>query len=325
MAEICVQGVRDCDVYVALIRSNHGSGVLLRLEERTQASFFELELFEAALQKPAYVFMLDGGEPLEQLAGLLDLLRPALPGFDGRARSEAEIFDRVRAILDATSHPRRRPALLRKRASARQISNSLTGARFHRYDPTASAPQLRFLGGAYDPSLPRPNLDLTRDAIRLASGQVQPQRSADPAVDRAPGTDGVANRGVAAPRGRRPLGAGLGRMEQRGSLVRAARSSPHGVPGRPRFPRAAAPPDLQREESPHGAMSSEYYSIAKLVSRPDLKSDVLAASRAHIDAAFLTGENSGKACAARQRQGRPRRQGRRDCGLTTGRSVAVGC
>jgi tetratricopeptide (TPR) repeat protein len=295
MAEICVQGVRDCDVYVALVRSNHGSGIQLRPEQRTQASFFELELFEAALlQKPAYVFVLDGGEPSDRLAGLLDLLKPALPGYDKRARTEADIYDQVLRIVEAADHPRRPPAFLRKRASARQISNALTGARFNVYDPRSAAPQLRFLGGIHDPSLPRPDLDLARDAIQRASERTNHNDRLTLfwiAIRELMGWPIEAS----PPREVADLwGEALGGWNSAGAW--------YGLHGHPHMGCLAALGSLTQlrlltskaADIPHGGMSSEYYSIAKLVSRPALKAEVLTASRAHIDAAFLTGETSAK-------------------------------
>jgi hypothetical protein len=294
-AEICVQGVRDCDVYVALVRSNHGSGVELRSKEPTQASFFELELFEAALlQKSAYVFVLNGGEPSERLAGLLNLLAPALPGFDRTPRTEDEIYDQIRAILDDTDRPRRQPALRRSRASGHRMSDLLTGARFDTYDPRSSAPKLRFLGGAHDPSLPRPNLDLARDAIRQASSRsnhsdrltlfwIAIRELMGWPIESSPPADVVDLWGQA-----------LGGWNSAGAW--------YGLHGHPFMGCLAALGSLTElrlraskpEDIPHGALSSEYYSIAKLLSRPDLKAEVLAASRAHIDVACLTGETAAK-------------------------------
>ena len=295
MAEICVQGVRDSDVYVALVRTNHGSGVEFRPKERTQASFFELELFEAALlRKPAYIFVLKGAEPSPRLAGLLGLLEPALPGFDRTPRTEEEIYDRVLALVEIADQPLRRVKLQQQRASGRQMSNTLTGARFNHYDPRSSAPKLRFLGGAVDPSLPRPNLDLARDAIQRASGKSNHQdrltllwiairELMGSPIESSP-PDDVVDLWAQALGGWNSAGAWyglhghphMGCLAALGSLteLRLMRSKP--------------------DDIPHGAMSSEYYSIAKLVSRPGLKTRILAASRAHIDAAFLTGETSGK-------------------------------
>jgi len=295
MAEVCVQGVRDSDVYVALVRSNHGSGVELLPDERTQASFFELELFEAAmLQKPAYVFVLDGGEPSERLAGLLNLLAPAIPGFDRTPRSEDEIFNRVHALLERTQQPSRIARLQRKRTSAHRISNALTAARFNRYDPSSAAPSLRFLGGATDPSLPSPNLDLARDAIRRAR-------------ERSNHNDKLTLLWIAI---RELMGAPIeaGIPRDIAGLWSEALSGWNsagawfGLHGHPHMGCLAALGSLTElrlrshapDDIPHGAMSSEYYSIAKLVSRPGLKTEVLAASRRHIDVACLAGETSAK-------------------------------
>ena len=294
-AEICVQGVRECEIYVAVVRSNHGSGIELRPKEQTQASFFELELFEAALlQKPTYIFVLDGHDPSERLTGLLNLLKPAFPGFDPTARTQQQIYDEVRALADATEQSRQRVVLRQKRASLRLMSEALTEARLNSYDPTTSAPNLRFLGGGQDPSLATPNLDLVRDAMSRAANRPNHQERLT--------LIWIAIRELmGAPLETAPAGEivdlwtqALGEWNSAGAW--------YGLHGHPLMGCLAALGSLsaiklrasQPNEIPQGAMSSEYYSIAKLVGRGDLKAEVLRTSRAHIDAAFLSGESAGK-------------------------------
>jgi hypothetical protein len=294
MAHVCVQAVRDSDVYVAVVRSNHGSGVTIDGAEPTMASFFELELFEAALlRKPTYIFILEGQKPSPRLAGLLQLLKPALPKYDQRPRTEQEIYDRVKEILDWTD-PGGTKKLHRARASGPKMSNILTSARFASYNPFKAAPSLRFLSGVRDLSLPPPRLDLVRDVLgkveargdhadKLTLLWIAIRELMGAPLDRALSRD-VAECWVQALSGWNSAGAwyGLHGHPSMGCLASLGSLSEL------RFSRSEA------EDVPHGPLSSEYYSIAKLVSRRPLKARMLEISRAHIDAAFCTGETSGK-------------------------------
>lgn len=294
-AEICVHGVRDSDVYVAVVRSRHGSGVDLEPDERAQVSYFELELFEAALlQRPAYVFVLEGGALSNRLAGLLNLLGPALPGFDPTPQSEDAIFDRVRTILDRSMHARHRGPLSRRRASGRIMSDLLTVTRFERYDPASAPPGLRFLGGGGDPSIAKTNLDLVRDALDKAAAKPNHHDRLTLlwiALRELMGSpiDDPASR-EALPYWERALG---------DWNTSGAWYGLHGHPLMGCLASLGSLADLKArtsgiEDVPHGAMSSEYYSISKLVGRRDLRRAMLDISRAHIDAAFQTGETAGK-------------------------------
>ncbi len=290
MANICVQGVRDSDVYVAVVRSNHGSGVAINGAERTMASFFELELFEAALlQMPVYVFVLDGLQPSARLAGLLELLKPAIPNYDSRPRTEQDIYDRVRAILDLAS-ARGLTKLNHARASSGLMSNQLTGSRFASYDPVTSPPSLRFLGDTRDVSLPPPRLDLVRDVLGKAEADanhgdkltllwIAIRELMGAPIDSSLPAD-IAECWVQALNGWNSAGAwyGLHGHPLMGCLASLGSLSAL------QFSRS------QAEDAPHGPLSSEYYSIAKLVTRRALKAQMLEISRSHIDVALRKGE-----------------------------------
>lgn len=294
-AMICVHGVRDSDIYIAVARSRHGSGVGLAADEIAQVSYFELELFEAALlQKPSFVFILDGGELSPRLAALLNLLEPALPGLDRTPRSEEDIFGRVLAILNQAQRTGGAKSFGAQAASGQRMSDVLTGLRFRRYDPLNAAPPLRFLGGVGDPSATRPNLDLVRDALgrteqlashhdrltllwialrELMGAPIEDPRSVEawPLWDQALG--GWNTAGAWYGLHGHPL---MGCLASLGSLA-----------------------DLEIRRSgaadvPHGALSSEYYSIARLLGGRDLRLRILETARGHIDAACSSGETAAK-------------------------------
>jgi hypothetical protein len=149
-ALFCVKGVRHCDAYVAVIIDKHGSGVEIGPGKTTQASFLELELFEAAVsRRPAFIYVLKGHEPTGRMAALLDLLEPALPGLVREPLDEDEILRRIEGILDDIRHPWL--SRLRRFAAIGSTAHDRLGASRHQpYRPATSLPALQFLGEPYD-------------------------------------------------------------------------------------------------------------------------------------------------------------------------------
>ncbi|WP_332641160.1 DUF4062 domain-containing protein [Brevundimonas sp.] len=293
-ALFCVEGVRQSDIYVAVVRHRHGSGVEVSSTERVQTSYFELELFEAALlRKPAYVFLLKGAEPDERIAALLHLLKPAIPGICWTPLDEDEIFARVAGLLETQARPKLHPVLSRAEASDRRMSNQLTGQRHRLYDPRKEMPSVRFMGGLRDKAMPRPDHDVVERILNRVDSEQSYQvrlvllwtvmRELMGAAPDLPNTQ------TFLPLWDRALGSwnssgawyGLHGHPVMGCL--GALSSLAGVRDK-----------LGNAGRPHGALSSEYYSIAKHVSSRALRAAVLTMSHRHIDAAFDDGETSGK-------------------------------
>jgi hypothetical protein len=168
-ALFCVNGVRESDTYVAVITHRHGSGVHFSTTQQAQASYFELELYEAAvLRKPSYVFLLKGFEPEKRLASLLDLLAPALPGFCREPLEEDEILTRVERLLIQQS----RSAWVRKlsqAAAGAPVINRFTASRYRQYDPRSEQPTLRFLDGMMDPYANAPDIGTVKDLLERAA------------------------------------------------------------------------------------------------------------------------------------------------------------
>lgn len=165
-ALFCVEGVRQADTYVAVVRSRYGSGIDLAAHERTQASFFELELFEAALlQKPALIFILKGAELSDRLEGLLRLLAPAFPGLVWISLDEDEIYRRVSRLVEVLDHPWRRLRLNPVAPSVRRVSDQLTSHRHQLYDPLGELPPFQFLDGRIDQSATAPSEAVVEDLL----------------------------------------------------------------------------------------------------------------------------------------------------------------
>ncbi len=293
-ALFCVEGVRQSDAYCAVVRHRHGSGVEVSPTERVQTSYFELELFEAALlRKPAYVFLLRGAEPDERITSLLHLLAPALPGLRWSPLSEDEIFARVSEMLESQLRPRLAARLAHAAGSYRLMSNQLTGTRHRQYDVRTEAPAIQFMGGWRDEAMAPPERDVVERVLDRAESEQGYQAKLVllwTAIRELMGgaLDGPASHELL-PMWERALGSwnsagawyGLHGHPLMGCL--ASLSSLVSVSDR-----------LGRGGRPHGAFSSEYYSIAKNVGSSRLKAAVLAMSLRHIDASFEEGETSGK-------------------------------
>ncbi|MDO9223613.1 MAG: hypothetical protein Q7U20_07865 [Caulobacter sp.] len=293
-AMFCVDGVRDSDVYVAVARSRHGTGVELAPNEQVQASYFELELFEAALlRKPAYVFLLKGAEPAPRLAALLRLLAPALPGICWTPMDEDAVFNRVEDILERQSRSKVARQWGGVVASGRRMADQLTGRRYRPYDPLTQAPDIQFLAGLADPAATRPTPELLDHILAKARGELNHH-------DRLTLLWIAMRELMGAP----PFDTGSTAFVPYWEETLSAWNSAgawYGLHGHPLMGCLAALGSLTRirairgsmADAPHGAMASEYYSIAKTLGQPWLKARILKTSRQHIDAAFLTSQSSG--------------------------------
>ena len=282
-ALFCVKGVRHCEAYVAVIIDKHGSGIEVGPGKKTQASFLELELFEAAVsRKPAFIYILKGHEPTGRMAALLDLLGPALPGLVREPLEEDEILRRIERILGDISHPWL--SRLRRFTAIGTTAHDRLGASRHRpYRPATGLPDLQFLGDPYDPTLSPPALELVEDlltradtledhqsrlamiwlALRELMGERADTRSAHELlhcwdVALAKWSSTAAWYGL---HGFCLMGC-LGAISSRSRIIQNYRRPP---------------------PAPHGAFASEYYSIAKKVGDPQLRAAFFDLALNHLD------------------------------------------
>lgn len=155
--EFCLEGVRRAECFVAIITKRHGTPITVEDVGEVPTSFFEAELFEAALLgKPSFIFLLDGYEPEGKLANLLKLLEPAFPYMDLTPHSEDEILKRVERLVNHFHRPR----WLRRILSPPRL-NMMVDTQFslrHRpYNPKSFPPPLRFLENQLDPIITKPD------------------------------------------------------------------------------------------------------------------------------------------------------------------------
>ena len=156
--QLCLDGVREAECFVAVITNRHGSMVPVDTVGEIPTSFFEAELFEAALLgKPSFVLVLKGYTPEPRLEGLLDLLQPAFPGLNRIPVSEDDVFRLIEKLVRHYERPRwLRPIMMPP--ALRGLVRTLARRRHRPYDVRSEIPTLRFLSGLYrDPAIPSPD------------------------------------------------------------------------------------------------------------------------------------------------------------------------
>jgi tetratricopeptide (TPR) repeat protein len=155
--QLCLDGVREAECFVAVITNRHGSEVLVDGVGHVPTTDLEAELLEAAvLGKPAFVFVLEGHEPEPRLDSLLKLLAPFFPNINRRPVSEGEIVGQVESLVRHYDRPKwLRPLLMPPKL--RQTVRALAALRHRPYNVHAGMPSLRFLKQPHDPNLPPPD------------------------------------------------------------------------------------------------------------------------------------------------------------------------
>jgi tetratricopeptide (TPR) repeat protein len=261
--ELCLDGVRKASCVVVVLTERHGSQITTG-----PASFFEAEIFEAALlRKPTHIFILEGYEPGEKLANLLKILAPAFPNYHPRALNQTQIVERIERLVEFYQGPAWRRAMARA-PNLFGLVDALRGLRHKPYEPGVAPPAIRFLGGEVDRTAPPPveaeivglldeaaripehhkRLTLIWIALRALMGaplDTDAGRDLAPLWDRALGawSQNGAWYGL---HGHMPLGC-LAAIASKAELHRSLRG---GV--------------IDGAAYPHGAFASEYYSIAKI-------------------------------------------------------------
>jgi tetratricopeptide (TPR) repeat protein len=270
---LCLEGVRQAECFVAVMTSRHGSRISVEGAGEVPTSFFEAELFEAALLgKPSFIFLLDGYEPEGRLAGLLKVLEPSFPNMDLTPRSEDEILRRLDRLAEHYQRPRWLRRLLVPPRLERLVDTQVS-LRHRPYDPISSPPPLRFLETLSDPAVGRPDLGKVEALLDRASAEPAHQlrltlvwfairalmgapfddptcRDAVPLWDRAFRT-WISNGAWYGLHSHFPMSC----LAALGSLTDLRMSSI--ITG------------AQRSGLPHGSLASEYYSIAKLAGHAD--------------------------------------------------------
>lgn len=286
-AQLCLDGVRGAECFVAVLSHRHGWPVTIDGAGTVPSSFFEAELFEAALlQKPAFVFLLEGFEPDDRLTNLLKLLGPFFPDMDLMPVSEDKILRRIARLLARYQRPKwTRPDFARPRVGA--MASTLLRLRHRPYDVRKGLPPLRFVGRGGDDSLPVPDPAVVAAVIERARAAPKNQTRlmllwfAVRALMRTPYADPAFASLL-------PLwsdafgawasaGAWYGMHAHIGLGCIAALGSASEV----RLLQGGGPEPWRN--LPHGPLASEYYSLARLAGKPP---GILDLALEHIEAAI---------------------------------------
>jgi tetratricopeptide (TPR) repeat protein len=131
IADYLIRKVREAKVFICILGgSRHGDPI--RFDERdSSVSFLEIELFQAALlRKPIHLFVLEGFSPEPGLAGILEVLRFALPNSSIHERlSELDLEERVSRILQTSPKLERQPLFPLGHSVIRKLVQTLYFAR----------------------------------------------------------------------------------------------------------------------------------------------------------------------------------------------------
>lgn len=108
VADELISRIRQAKAFVCILGgSQHGSPIKVQ-GQSSRASFFEVELFQAALlNKNIHIFVRDEFAPEPRLQRLLDILPAAFPEWRNiRRQSEREILSSLERVVDRTMNPR---------------------------------------------------------------------------------------------------------------------------------------------------------------------------------------------------------------------------
>lgn len=157
-ADELITRVRQADTFICILAgSSHGSPIRVG-GNLSSASFFEIELFQAALlRKKVHVFVRKDFTPEPRLDALLRIFKDAFPEWRNLAPlSQEEIFAGVMRVADETvsGHPAR--PWLALRAPINRLVQALYAARAR----NRTNPSLLFLHGDTDPTLDKPRVEL---------------------------------------------------------------------------------------------------------------------------------------------------------------------
>jgi hypothetical protein len=174
-AMFCVEGVRSCDCFVAILSHRAGSDIPVDVDGGTTAevptSFFELELMAAALfGKPSFIYLHSGFKPSTKLAQFLDIMRPIFPDMALEYRTETQILRAVEKLVNRVERPWR-PHLPMSIPRKRLFVDTLYRLRHRPYDVRREPPPIRFLDGHRDESVDEDRARAVPRLLELARSQ----------------------------------------------------------------------------------------------------------------------------------------------------------
>jgi tetratricopeptide (TPR) repeat protein len=156
--------VREANTFICILGgSSHGSPIKVD-GIPSSASFFEIELYQAALlQKKIHVFVRSDFTPEPRLGALLHILRDTFCEWRNiKRQTDSEILAGVKRVVDGTlGHPARR-SWLALRAPIDRFVQALYAARAR----NRPAPSIFFLSGDTDPTRGKPRVEIIRPLVQ---------------------------------------------------------------------------------------------------------------------------------------------------------------
>lgn len=164
VADELIGRIRQAKAFVCILGSSeHGSPISVR-SRPSRVSFFEVELFQAALlNKDIYLFVRDDFTPEPRLQRLLDILPAAFPEWRNVARqSEHQIISGLEQVVDRTLKPRMHWHWPNLRHPVRRLAQALYAARAR----NRASPSILFLDGAVEEEGEKPRLEVLEILFR---------------------------------------------------------------------------------------------------------------------------------------------------------------
>lgn len=179
IVDTLIERVRQAHMFICIFAGSrterdHGSPVPLG-DRQSHVSYFEVELYQAALQgKPIHLFLAEGYAPGPRMQALIKALRWAMPEALPGPMSQAEILKAIERLL---VHPPRVPRRFPRRPSRLQwLVGKLDDDRSSSWRQNGDYPDVLFLDGVLEPRSARPDKDLIQSALSEAAKQRDQER-----------------------------------------------------------------------------------------------------------------------------------------------------
>ncbi|MCU7864616.1 MAG: DUF4062 domain-containing protein [Candidatus Thiodiazotropha sp. (ex Lucinoma borealis)] len=173
-ADELISRVREANTFICILGgSSHGSAIEIE-EYPSNVSFFEIELFQAALlQKEIHVFVRDDFTPDPKLDALLEILRFAFPEWRSiKGQSESEIMLGVEQVVEKSIRRRTSKLLLQLHAPINRLVQAFYTARVsHSVNPSVF-----FLDSATESRSVQPRIEILRSLDKSIDKQTNEEK-----------------------------------------------------------------------------------------------------------------------------------------------------
>lgn len=177
-ADELIGRVREADTFICILGgSSHGSPIKIE-EYSSNVSFFEIELFQAALlQKEIHVFVRDDFAPDPKLDSLLGILKIAFPEWRNiKRQTESEILSGVERVVENALHRHKIKPLLQLQTPIKRLVQDFYTTRA-KYSVN---PSVFFLDNATDSRSVEPR----REILQSIGGNIDQQSNEEKRLSR---------------------------------------------------------------------------------------------------------------------------------------------